>query len=65
MDTIFNNSENSKCSDPHRLMLNFSDKIVLKRSEKHIALSHLSIYYTKKNIKKSYKSNVFNTSAQT
>ena len=26
MDTIFENSENSKTSDPHRLLLNFSDK---------------------------------------
>ena len=26
------NSENSKTSEPHRLLLNFSDKINLKRS---------------------------------
>ena len=30
MDTIFMNSENSKTSDPHRLLLNHSDKIKLK-----------------------------------
>ena len=34
MDTIFMNSENSKISDPHRLLLNLSDKINLKRSDK-------------------------------
>ena len=33
MDTIFRNSENSKTSDPHRLLLNLSDKIDLKRSD--------------------------------
>ena len=30
MDKIFMNSENSKISDPHRLLLNLSDKIDLK-----------------------------------
>ena len=29
MDTIFMNSENSKTSDPHRLLLNLWDKINL------------------------------------
>ena len=29
MDTIFMNSENSKTSDPYRLLLNLSDKIIL------------------------------------
>ena len=52
MDTIFMNSENSKTSDPHRLLLNLSDKINLKRSDKYVALSNLSIYYAWKNIKK-------------
>ena len=65
MDTIFINSENSKTSDPHRLLLNLSDKINLKRSDKYVALSNLSIYYTWKNIKKSYKNNKFKISALT
>ena len=51
--------ENSKTSDPHRLLLNLSDKTNLKRSEKYVALSNLSIYYTLKNIKKSNKDNKF------
>ena len=51
MDTIFMNSRNSKTSDPHRLLLNLSDKIDLKSSDKYVALSNLSIYYTWKNIK--------------
>ena len=55
MDTIFMNSENIKKSDPHRLLLNPTDKITLKRSDRYVALSKLSIYYTWKNIKQSYK----------
>ena len=38
MDTIFMNSENSKTSDPHRVLLNLSDKINLKRSNNYVAL---------------------------
>ena len=62
MDTIFMNSENSKTSDPHRLFLNLTDKINLTRSDKYVALSNLSIYYTWKNIKKSHKNNKFQIS---
>ena len=57
------NSENSKTSDSHILLLNLIDKINLKRSHKYVALSNLSIYYTWKNIKKSYKNNRFKISA--
>ena len=59
------NSENSTTSDPHRLLLNLSDKINLKRSDKYVALSNLNIYYTWKNIKRSYKNNNFKISAPT
>ena len=59
------NSENSKTSAPHRLLLNLLDKINLKRSEKYVALSNLSIYNTWKKIKKSYKNNKFKISAPT
>ena len=40
------NSKISKISDAHRLLLNLTDKINLKRSDKYVALSNLSIYYT-------------------
>ena len=64
MNTIFINSENSKTSDPHRLLLNLTDKIDLRRKDKYIALSNLNISYTWKNIKKvSYKNNKFKISA--
>ena len=46
IDTILMNSGNSKTSDFHRLLLNLSDNINLKRSDKYLALSNLSIYYT-------------------
>ena len=45
------NSKNSKISYPHRLLINLADKINL-RSDKHVALSNLSMYYTWRNMKK-------------
>ena len=63
MDTIFMNSENSKRSGPHGLLLNLSDKIDLKRSDEYVALSNLSTYYTWKNTNKSCKNNNFKISA--
>ena len=57
------NSKNSKTSDPHILLLNLTDKIDLRRKDKYIALSNLSIYYTWKNVKKSYKNNKFKIAA--
>ena len=59
------NSKDSKTSDTHRLLLNLTDKIDLRRKYKYIALSNLSIYYTWKNIKKSYKNNKFKISTAT
>ena len=40
------NSKTSKTSDHHGLLLNLSAEINLKRSDKYITLSNLSIYYT-------------------
>ena len=51
MDTIFLNSENSRTSEYHVLVLKLTDKLDLRRGQKSIALSHLSIYYKWKNIK--------------
>ena len=45
--------------------MNLSDKISLKRSDKYVALSNLTIYYTWINIKESYKNNKFKISAPT
>ena len=65
MDTIFMNSENSKTSKPHVLILKLTNKLDLRIGEKIIALSNLSIYYTWKNIKSSYNNNKFKMSAPT
>ena len=59
------NSENSKTFEPHVLILKLADKLDLRRGEKIIALSNLSIYYTWKNIKSSYNNNKFKISAPT
>ena len=47
-------SENSKTSEPDILILTLTDNLDLRRGEKIIALSNLSICYTWKNIKSSY-----------
>ena len=65
MDTIFANLENSKTSEPHVLILKLTNKLDLRIDEKIIALSNLSIYYTRKNIKNSYHSNKFKMSELT
>ena len=62
MDNIFMNSENSKTSYPHRLLLNLLDKINSKRSDNYVSLSKGRIYYTWKNINKLYKNNKFKIS---
>ena len=65
MDTIFMNSEKSRTSEYHVLVLNLADKLDLKRGQKSVALSYLSIYYTWKNIKSSYNNNKFKISVPT
>ena len=46
MDTIFMNSENSKTSEYHVLVLKLTDKSDLKRGQKSSALPNLNINYT-------------------
>ena len=65
METIFMNSENSKTSEYHILVLKHTDKLDLKRDQKSLALSNLSIHYTWKNINSSYNKNKFKISAPT
>ena len=59
MNITFINSKKSKTSDPHRLLLNFTDYISLRRKDKYIGLSNISIYYTLENVKRLYKNNKF------
>ena len=51
IDIIFMDSGNNKTSNPHRLIVNLSDTINLKRSNKYVGLSNLIICYIWKNIK--------------
>ena len=55
MDTMFMNFKNSETSDPQRLLTNLTNKVKLKRSDKYVPLSNLSIYYVWKNIKSDSK----------
>ena len=59
------NSEKSKTSEPHVLILKLTDELDLRRGEKIIALSNLSIYYTWKNKKSLYNNNKFKILAPT
>ena len=65
MDTIFMNTENSRSSEYHVLALKPADKLDLRRGQKSVALSNLSIYYTWKNVKSSCNNNSFKVSAPT
>ena len=49
------NSEISKTSDPYRLLLNLSDKINLKRSDKYVSLSNLKFTIHDKILKSDIK----------
>ena len=57
METIFMSRENCKTNEPHKFVLNLSQILDLRSSDKHVALQNLSIYYTWKNIRKQYKNN--------
>ena len=59
------NRENSKTNKPHKFVLNLSQRLDLRSSDKHVALQNSSIYYTRKNIRKQYKSNKFKIIAPT
>ena len=65
MGTIFMNFENSRTPEYHVLTLKLTDKLDLRKGQKTVALSNLSIYYTRKNVKSSYNNNKFKISAPT
>ena len=58
------NTENSRTSEYHVLLLKLADKLDLRRGQKSVALSNLSIYHTWRNIKSSYKNNKFKSLLQ-
>ena len=51
METLFMNTEHIKMNEPHKLVLNLSQRLSLRCSNKHVALQNLSIYYTWKHLK--------------
>ena len=59
------NSEKSRTPKYHALVLKLTNKLDLRRSQKSVALSNLSINYSWKNIKSSYNKNKFKISAPT
>ena len=65
MNTIFMNSENSRTSEYHVLLLKLSNELDLRRDRKSLALSKISICYIWKNVKSSYSNNKSKISAPT
>ena len=51
--------ENSKTNESHKFALNFSQRLDIKKSNKHVALQDLSIYYTWENMIKQNKNNKY------
>ena len=58
-------SENNKTSDLHRLKIDLTHKMYLRRGDKGFALSELNIYYTWKNIKALQKNKSLKTTGKT
>ena len=44
METTFMNPENSKTNEPRKFVLDLSQKLDLRNSDKHVALQNFSIY---------------------
>ena len=51
---MFIDTENSKPNEPHKFVLNLSQRLDLRRPNKHVPLQSIRIYYTWKNIKKQH-----------
>ena len=51
------NTGNRKTNKRYKFVLNLSQRLDLRSSNKHIAPQNLSIFYTWKNIRKEYKNN--------
>ena len=49
------NMKSSKTSEQYKFILNLSQRLNIRRLNKHVALQSLSFYYTWKNIGKQYK----------
>ena len=58
------NSEKSKTYELYVLILKLTDKVDLRRGEKSVALSNLSICYSWKNMKSLYNNNKFSSNME-
>ena len=65
METFFMNTKNSKTNERNRFKYDLIDKLYLKNPNKNMALVNLSICYTWKNVKSTYKNNNFKILAPT
>ena len=65
METIFTKMDNSKINEPHKFVLNLSQRLDLRSSDEHVAIQNLSIYCAWKNIRKHYKKNKLKTTVST
>ena len=52
--------ESNKTNEPHKFVLNLSERLDLRSSNKYVALQKLSVYYTWKNVRKQCKNNKLN-----
>ena len=51
LETIFMNNEDSKTNEPRKFVLNLSQRLDLRSSNKHVAPQNLFIYYSWKDIR--------------
>ena len=58
MEAIFINTENSKINERHKFILNFSQILDIRGSNKHVAFQNLSVFYTWTNIRQQYKKTI-------
>ena len=65
MEVIFMNTENNKMNEPHKFVLNLSQRLYLRSSGNHAAIQNLSVYYTWKNIRNQYKNDKLKTISPT
>ena len=57
MKMIFMKTKNNKANEPHMFLLNVSQILDLRNSNKHPALQNIFICYTWKNLRQKYKNN--------
>ena len=55
--TIFSNTKDSETNESHKFVLNLSQRLDLRSSNKHVAIQNLSICCTWKNVRKQYNNN--------